>query len=61
MTKEKKEQLTIVIEAYQETLFKKARNHEPIDWQSVDAFLAFLRNEIKTSDVRIKLNKNREE
>lgn len=61
MTKEKKEQLTIVIEAYQEALFKRKRNNEPIDWQSVDSFLSFLRNEIKTSDVRIKLNKNREE
>ena len=60
MTKEKREQLTAVIEAYQEVLFKKKRNDEPIDWQSVDSFLSFLRNEIKTSDVRIKLNKERE-
>ena len=61
MTKAKREQLTTVIEQYQEVLFKKARNNEPIDWRYVDAFLHFLRNEIKTSDVRIKLNKDREE
>lgn len=61
MTKEKRKQLTELIEAYQGVLLIKKRKNEPIDWQSVDSFLSFLRNEIKTSHVRIKLNKEREE
>jgi hypothetical protein len=57
MNKEKKDQLITVIEAYQEVLLKKARNHEAIDWRDVDSMLAFLAREIKHSSVRIKLDK----